>query len=67
MMTMNFDTMRQAIKAVQEMSESATAEIGDCEVWQYDNGDVEIVEPGTDLSDAGDSVKLVGLVREVLY
>lgn len=67
MMTMNFDTMRQAIKAVREMSEEATAEIGDCEVWQYDSGDIEIVEPGTDLSDTGDNAKLVGLVREVLY
>lgn len=64
---MNFNTMREAIRYVREMSEEATAAIGDHEVWQYDSGDVEIVEPGSDLSDAGDAAKLVGLVREVLY
>jgi len=64
---MNFNTMREAIKYVREMSVEATEEIGNHEVWQYDSGDIEIVEPGTDLSDTGDSARLVGLVREVLY
>lgn len=63
---MNFDSIRSARLYVREMDEEATEAIGDNEVWQFDSGDIVIVEPGTQVSDEDDA-KLVGLVKEVLY
>lgn len=63
---MNFDSLRNAIKYVREMDEETTAEMGDNEVWQFDNGEIVIVEPGIQASE-DDDAKLVGLVKEVLY
>lgn len=65
-MMMNFDGLRNARSYVREMDEEATAEIGDNEVWQFDNGEIVIVEPGTQVSEEDDA-KLIGLVKEVLY
>jgi hypothetical protein len=69
---MSFKNIRQARMYVWEMSEEATAEIGDQEVWEYEpTREVfvgttanQIVE---DDADAADNYRLIGLVREVLY
>lgn len=63
---MNFDSLRSARGYVREMDEEATEAIGDNEVWQFGNGEIVIVEPGTQASN-DDNAKLVGLVKEVLY
>lgn len=63
--TMNFPSMRDAQLYVREMSEEATAAIGDHEVWRFDNGEIVIVEPGTQVSEEDDAT-LVGSVAKVL-
>lgn len=63
---MNFTDMSAAIKYVREMDEEATVAIGDHEVWKFDNGEILVVEPGSEVSDEDDAT-LVGTVAKVLY
>lgn len=62
---MNFSDINKARAYIREMDEEATAAIGDHEVWQYDAGDIEIVEPGSQPSEEGG--EQIGVVSEVLY
>lgn len=62
---MNFQTMREARGYVREMSVEDTEAIGEFEVWQFDNGEVLVVEPGTQARDKDDA-RLVGTVTQVL-
>ena len=66
---MNFQNIHQARIHVQEMSEDATAAIGDQEVFQYSTGEIEIVDgiEGETVSDTATPSTYLGTVAQVLY
>lgn len=66
---MNFQNLHEARIHVQEMSEEATAEIGDQEVFEYSTGEVEILDgiDGETISDPQTPSKYLGTVAQVLY
>lgn len=66
---MNFQNLHEARIHVQEMSEEATAAIGDHEVFQYSTGEVEILDgmEGEIISDPSVMSTYLGTVAEVLY
>ena len=66
---MDFTNIHEAAKFVREMSEEATARIGDNEVWRQPDGSVVILEPGEGNNNEwlDEGAVLIGTVAEKLY